>query len=1136
MTRRVRSALGRFLALSCTSALTLLVVASPLAAQQTTGKIQGTVTDDKGAAIASAQVTIVGTSFGALTDSKGYYFINNVLVGSYTMRARFIGFTPAEVQNLRVLGGFTITQDFKLTPSAVAIGPVTVEAAANPIVPRDQVSSQSVLPPVSSLPVNDVRQVVALQPGVVESGAGGGLVIRGGRPGEANVYIDGAPVRSNILGSQSIQVNRNAIEEAAVTTGALGVQFGDAQSGVITYTTKAGGQKLQGSGLYSTDEPFGASTSLGFNRFEGSLGGPVPSISNLSWFLSGTLQGQLSANSASQVGADFNTGAAQNQGIGWDTVPTFVLGGIDTIVNVAQSDGSVKPVAIPRFVQFGGECGHLGNPNAVIAGTTTPNQAAREIGGNYGFDCQGQRLPLSWNTTLQLQGKLAYSYGSGSSLSLTAVSNGSQFRDFPRRNIVDPLLYRGTHAWSRLGVLNWNHTVFKAAEHQLSLSVNVSYGTDREINGPLDPSYEVATRSPLGGFEFSTMRFAGFGDFPFPVTDQIVRNIRTNTVCADATSTTGGSCKVPLLNRQDLRNSQDGRIDPYGFLRGGWVTEGFDAGGTLRYENRGRIYGQVDWQANRYHRFNFGGEWNKSKLAYWSSSFTTQIFMDAYVAHPWLWSLWGADRLDLGDVVLQFGLRYDRMNYDALFSNTPGRTYAFKVCYNFAASCPSADSVPVFSPSAATDAAAYDSGLARAFTPSVPHGTLSPRLGVAFPITDRTSFRLSYSHQVNKPDFNTVLSGTNNDLSFTNTNDAFGRDITFGKTIMFEFAVRHAFNPDLVLDVSAYNKDFVSEPAYRIRAFNDPAFPGKTVNVNILTNADFGYARGVDVKLDRRVGNWLNASLAYTLQIARGTGSDPTAYLRTSARQVQAVTGDRVPPPEQALPTDDNRLHNLVGTAALTVPADWRKGTALGAILHDIGVYATFRAVSGLPYTRIKNSGGGNDPTNPPLAPRTGLGLESNAEESLNSSTMPWTKFLDVRVNKGFKIGVTDWQLFVDARNVLNFRNVARLFAETGAVVNARNRTTFLDAEFLDLRSEARTAGAFQADSSIDLTGSCGTWASPVNCVMLRRTEARWGDGDGILTLPEQQRAFNAEYNLLLGVQTMYGAPRNIRLGVELNF
>jgi len=33
---------------------------------------------------------------------KGYYFVNNVPVGTYTLRAQFIGFAPSEVRNVRV--------------------------------------------------------------------------------------------------------------------------------------------------------------------------------------------------------------------------------------------------------------------------------------------------------------------------------------------------------------------------------------------------------------------------------------------------------------------------------------------------------------------------------------------------------------------------------------------------------------------------------------------------------------------------------------------------------------------------------------------------------------------------------------------------------------------------------------------------------------------------------------------------------------------------------------------------------------------------------------------------------------------------------------------------------------------------
>ncbi|HEX4575239.1 MAG TPA: carboxypeptidase-like regulatory domain-containing protein, partial [Gemmatimonadales bacterium] len=79
----MRDALPRVLASSLAAGVALLLAASPLVAQQTTGKIQGTVTDPQGAPVATAQVTLVGTSFGALTDPKGYYFINNVPVGVY---------------------------------------------------------------------------------------------------------------------------------------------------------------------------------------------------------------------------------------------------------------------------------------------------------------------------------------------------------------------------------------------------------------------------------------------------------------------------------------------------------------------------------------------------------------------------------------------------------------------------------------------------------------------------------------------------------------------------------------------------------------------------------------------------------------------------------------------------------------------------------------------------------------------------------------------------------------------------------------------------------------------------------------------------------------------------------------------
>jgi len=664
--------------------------------------------------------------------------------------------------------------------------------------------------------------------------------------------------------------------------------------------------------------------------------------------------------------------------------------------------------------------------------------------------------------------------------------------------------------------MNLNHTFFKETERALALNVNLSWGQNRGITGMLSPQSELDTRNPTMGMEFSNLNFAGIGNEPFPITDQVIRNIRSNS--GDCLAANGSDCRIPYLNRTDLRNVQPYRMNPYGLVGQNYFTQGSNSNINLNAEDRYRGFGQVDWQLDKFNRLNLGGEYNTTNLAYLNSSITSQFAMDAYVVQPKTYAWWASDRLDLGDVVLELGLRYDAMNSDGLFANTPA----------FIASN------PAWQNGTATNDAAYQASLNAVMTPAVWHHALQPRIRVSFPITERTDFRLSYSQQVNTPDFNTLLSGTNNDISFTNTNDQFGRDVGFGKSIAFEFGIRHAFSQNLVLDVAAYNRNSVSDLAYRLQRYPDPSFPGAFRDLNVLTTADFGYSRGIDLKLDERVGSWFLFSGSYTFQQAKNTGSDPFTYLNTAAREAAQVTGDRSPPAEQPLPTDDNRTHNFVGGISINVPKDWQKGQTLGAILQNVGAYASFRIVSGLPYTRLVNTGQGS------VGPRAGFGLGGNAAEALNSSTMPWTKAFDLRVTKGFRLSSMDVTVFGDFRNLFNFKNVTSLFVETGDVVNPVYQTNVLSPEFSSLQIEAQQEGKNLPGGAIDLRPSCSTWTATdqgvVNCVNLRRVEARFGNGDGVYTLDEQTAALNAWYNLVAGPQNFYGPPRSIRVGFELSF
>src|SRR5262249_55090540 len=112
------------------------------------------------------------------------------------------------------------------------------------------------------------------------------------------------------------------------------------------------------------------------------------------------------------------------------------------------------------------------------------------------------------------------------------------------------------------------------------------------------------------------------------------------------------------------------------------------------------------------------------------------------------------------------------------------------------------------------------------------------------------------------------------------------------------------------------------------------------------------------------------------------------------------------------------------------------------------------------------------------------------------------------------------------------------LFAETNDVTNNLFETAQVSGEFPVLASEASANGALRSDGAVSLS-SCGTWAGasgPVDCVELRRAEARVGKGDGVYTVAEQAATLHSYYTLFNGAYGFNDTPRDIRLGFELNF
>src|SRR6267142_772136 len=123
-----------------------------------------------------------------------------------------------------------------------------------------------------SLPVLNTKEVIAMKAGVID--LGGKLHFRGGRESEILTIVDGVASR-NPLNAEGVDLGLLAVESSEQVLGGMDAQYGNALSGVISYTTREGGEKFEGELRYFTDRYGEADKSFNnFERVSTGFGGP----------------------------------------------------------------------------------------------------------------------------------------------------------------------------------------------------------------------------------------------------------------------------------------------------------------------------------------------------------------------------------------------------------------------------------------------------------------------------------------------------------------------------------------------------------------------------------------------------------------------------------------------------------------------------------------------------------------------------------------------------------------------------------------------------------------------------------------------------------------------------------------------
>jgi iron complex outermembrane receptor protein len=257
-------------------ATALSAAPGPLSAEQSTGRIVGTVRDASGSPLAGAEVTARGPrERRALSDASGAFALEGLADGAYELQATLAGYARAR-RATRVADGRA--PDIALVLLALVFDEVVVTATkAGERDAQTLPMSLSVLPAdeLERLPATSVEDLAGRAPGVTFSqntgfaqltirGIGTNAVFTGSDPSSA-VYVDGVYLaRPAMVLSDFVD-----LERVEVVAGPLGPLYGrNALGGVVNVITRAPAGRLQAEARLGAGE-------LGALRASGRVSGPI---------------------------------------------------------------------------------------------------------------------------------------------------------------------------------------------------------------------------------------------------------------------------------------------------------------------------------------------------------------------------------------------------------------------------------------------------------------------------------------------------------------------------------------------------------------------------------------------------------------------------------------------------------------------------------------------------------------------------------------------------------------------------------------------------------------------------------------------------------------------------------------------
>lgn len=856
-----------FLSLKC---LFILIFLTTRVDASGTGKIAGKVTDpENNEGLIGITVMIEGTTFGAATNIDGFYIINNVVPGVYTLHFSGVGYQKKIVKNVQVASDFTTRIDIQLASEAINLGTIVVEAQ-RPLVRKDLTSSQTSIDEsqIKSLPVESISQILSLQAGITK-GAGGELHIRGGRSTEIAYNVNGVSAINPYDFGRTVQISTNAVQELSVVSGTFNAEYGNALSGVVNTITKEGGSKFRGTLTYYTGDFLSSAKDKFFNIndidpinnqvFEGTLGGPIPLLEdNFSFFLSGR----------------YNYDKGYLYGIRQHTV-------FDSL--------SRDPVLA----------------NVLHLAQTGDNKI----------------VSMNPSKDLNLTAKITYKPIANIKINYDLVFSNSDYQTYSHDYKYNPDANYNRYQWGLINSLEYRHAISSSTFYSLKGSYNI-YDFKRYLFPLLDSSGKEVSFNPSMNLE--------------------------------------GLHADPRYQPEDKGNSYSsytfvsGGTQPQHFYQRSYSTEiKFDVTSQIISQHELKFGLKSKWDTMDFVFFEILRNRNNYLVPTIPDTEKQKGSIDIYTRSPKQYSAYVQDKMEFESMILNAGLRFDYFDANAVYAPDP-----FKPTQNL--------------------------------TKAESKFTISPRLGISFPITDRGIIHFSYGHFYQLPPFRYLY--TNPDFESIAAQPVYGNaNLNPEKTVTYEVGLQQQISETAAFNITGFYKDVRDLLAIQQIRISSNSIYQKFVN------KDYGNIKGITFSLTKRklADDLLGASLDYTFQVAEGNETSADAFFidLQSGRQ-----SEKIP-----VPLNWDQAHTLNGVVSFGDGKSWN-------------LTLTASISSGLPYS-----------------PRL---YEQQIYLRSNSGRKPFFTNADLLFDKSFSfIDDTKLIFFLKIFNLFDTQNERFVYDDTGRAI-----------------------------------------------------------------------------------------------------